>query len=461
MINYLLKKVSDLTDENKALKDQLNRCQKEMKLYQDKYPEFQSSNIMADNLELDDDLPPWISQSRLISPLLVAYENRIQNLTQRNLQQQRELNTLRSEAETWIKRNKDMEIEMKKNIQTLVSHIENANNGMVSDASKGGTISKASVPEEIKELHEHIAIYREQLQLYKQQEEDHQNQIVQLVSSVKTYQSQIKELKEKVIKYNELSHIKDSQANQIINLNTELTSMQSDKENLQNNLKSLKIEYKSYIHKYNNFRKKEEQHVKDLKLDVEKLRNELKLYNQREIDLQAKLEHYEKQIEIYEDHIKKYKRDKLTNDSDMQSMVSSLEQLEKTLNSYKAKEDEMLKREDDMAKKIHQSELAKDKALANQSNYIQQIDQLKQQIQIKTNQLEKESKEKMLKLYTKSKNTEEVLANQLKSLQLVCAELDVQKDQAERQVKELTLRYELYEKKVMKYIINYMMIIIP
>ena len=55
-----------------SLKDQLQRCLNELKFYQTKYPSIYQSNS-SNNLN-DDSLPPWITSSEVMTPLLIAYD---------------------------------------------------------------------------------------------------------------------------------------------------------------------------------------------------------------------------------------------------------------------------------------------------------------------------------------------------------------------------------------------------
>jgi hypothetical protein len=58
-----------LLKEFNSLKDQLNRSFIELKAYQEKYP-----SIHIKDYEKDDNLPPWITSSDVMTPLLQAYD---------------------------------------------------------------------------------------------------------------------------------------------------------------------------------------------------------------------------------------------------------------------------------------------------------------------------------------------------------------------------------------------------
>ena len=62
--------LSRLRRENSSLKDNLQRCLKELKAYQLKYP---SAFVPVHPLS-GDDLPPWITAADINSPLFEAYD---------------------------------------------------------------------------------------------------------------------------------------------------------------------------------------------------------------------------------------------------------------------------------------------------------------------------------------------------------------------------------------------------
>lgn len=59
-----------LRQEVKSLRDQLQRALVELKAYQTKYP-----SAYIHDLKLDDNLPPWITSSEIMTPLLEAYDS--------------------------------------------------------------------------------------------------------------------------------------------------------------------------------------------------------------------------------------------------------------------------------------------------------------------------------------------------------------------------------------------------
>ena len=61
---------TSLRQEVKSLRDQLQRSLLELKAYQTKYP-----SAYIHDIKLDESLPPWITSSEIMTPLLVAYDS--------------------------------------------------------------------------------------------------------------------------------------------------------------------------------------------------------------------------------------------------------------------------------------------------------------------------------------------------------------------------------------------------
>ena len=67
----------------------VSRLQEFLKLYQARYPELEITESSLQGLGMvdpsgNDEIPPWMSHSRYLSPLLVAYEARMKELETSN-----------------------------------------------------------------------------------------------------------------------------------------------------------------------------------------------------------------------------------------------------------------------------------------------------------------------------------------------------------------------------------------
>ncbi len=72
----------------------MSRCEHELKAYQLQHPDLvrggaaqQRGELVSELSGTVEELPPWIGQAKYMSPLLVAYEARIEELTEKNQEQ--------------------------------------------------------------------------------------------------------------------------------------------------------------------------------------------------------------------------------------------------------------------------------------------------------------------------------------------------------------------------------------
>lgn len=88
------RQIALLKEERDFLRKYVTRCEQELKAYQLQYPELVRGAVGGAGGDLLNDLgagaeelPPWVGQAKYMSPLLVAYEARIEELTEKNREQ--------------------------------------------------------------------------------------------------------------------------------------------------------------------------------------------------------------------------------------------------------------------------------------------------------------------------------------------------------------------------------------
>jgi hypothetical protein len=84
-----------LRRENISLRDQLQRSLRELKAYQVKYPSFVKSK---EGLENEESSPVWPYNPDIMTPLLAAYDARIQELETIADQQSKRLDDFRNKV---------------------------------------------------------------------------------------------------------------------------------------------------------------------------------------------------------------------------------------------------------------------------------------------------------------------------------------------------------------------------
>ncbi|CAM9407870.1 unnamed protein product [Phaeothamnion confervicola] len=115
--------------ENVFLKDNVQRLSKELKALQLQYPAAAAGLSRAD-VDGQPDLPPWVMSADVVSPLLAAYDARMQQELETLVKSQKgELESLTQRTETLISENERLRENQIQDIDALVQRTE-ASNGL-------------------------------------------------------------------------------------------------------------------------------------------------------------------------------------------------------------------------------------------------------------------------------------------------------------------------------------------
>lgn len=112
-LNLMLKKqLHDMKDENETLKKNIHRLTVELSAYQAKYrpltaEEKTTANLLG--LPRDGPIPSWLIDTKYLSPLFLAYDDRIAEKEKLILKYQEEMDRLRQKAETIVDENEKLQ----------------------------------------------------------------------------------------------------------------------------------------------------------------------------------------------------------------------------------------------------------------------------------------------------------------------------------------------------------------
>ncbi|NXG56220.1 CEP89 protein, partial [Hemiprocne comata] len=123
----LRQQAQELVDENDALKMTVHRLNVELSRYQTKFrPLFQEEHLKLNSLPMKGPPPPWLLDMKYLSPLLLAYEDRIREKEALNLEHeakfyvesfvfQEDMKNFKVRVEELVKENEDLHEQLKKN----------------------------------------------------------------------------------------------------------------------------------------------------------------------------------------------------------------------------------------------------------------------------------------------------------------------------------------------------------
>lgn len=115
-----------------------------------------SAASVASGMLAESDLPPWISHSRYVSPLLVAYEARIVELEGCTKTAQNELITLQENASSLLKQNESLQFQLENKMEAVIRRLESPH--MVAALSGGSCDTVLAGQEDFREMQHHLEL---------------------------------------------------------------------------------------------------------------------------------------------------------------------------------------------------------------------------------------------------------------------------------------------------------------
>ncbi|CAM5093474.1 unnamed protein product [Natator depressus] len=112
----LRQQAQELVDENDGLKMTVHRLNVELSRYQTKFrPLSQDENIKIGGLPMKGPPPPWLLDMKYLSPLLLAYEDRMREKEDLNLAHEEDMRKFRIQVEELVKENEQLHQQLNKN----------------------------------------------------------------------------------------------------------------------------------------------------------------------------------------------------------------------------------------------------------------------------------------------------------------------------------------------------------
>ncbi|EPQ05389.1 Centrosomal protein of 89 kDa [Myotis brandtii] len=113
---YLRKQAQELVDENDGLKMTVHRLNVELSRYQTKFRHLsKEESITIEGLPSKGPIPPWLLDVKYLSPLLLAYEDRMKEKDELISTLQEEMRTFRIRVQEVVKENKELHQQLNQN----------------------------------------------------------------------------------------------------------------------------------------------------------------------------------------------------------------------------------------------------------------------------------------------------------------------------------------------------------
>uniref|UniRef100_G1N233 Uncharacterized protein n=2 Tax=Meleagris gallopavo TaxID=9103 RepID=G1N233_MELGA len=112
----LRQQAQELVDENDALKLTVHRLNVELSRYQTKFrPLTREEHLKLNSLPTKGPPPPWLLDMKYLSPLLLAYEDRIKEKEDLNFAHEEDMKNFKVQVEELVKENEDLHEQLNKN----------------------------------------------------------------------------------------------------------------------------------------------------------------------------------------------------------------------------------------------------------------------------------------------------------------------------------------------------------
>ncbi|XP_024589890.1 centrosomal protein of 89 kDa isoform X1 [Neophocaena asiaeorientalis asiaeorientalis] len=115
-LHYLRKQAQELVDENDGLKLTVHCLNVELSRYQTKFRHLsKEESLNIEGLPSKGPVPPWLVDTKYLSPLLLAYEDRMKEKDELNASLQEEMRTFKMRVQEVVKENEELHQELNKN----------------------------------------------------------------------------------------------------------------------------------------------------------------------------------------------------------------------------------------------------------------------------------------------------------------------------------------------------------
>uniref|UniRef100_A0A8C5Z4A1 Centrosomal protein 89 n=1 Tax=Marmota marmota marmota TaxID=9994 RepID=A0A8C5Z4A1_MARMA len=112
---YLRKQAQELVDENHGLKMTVHRLNVELSRYQTKFRHLsKEESLHTEGLPSKGPIPPWLLDIKCLSPLLLAYEDRMKEKDELNATLEEEMRMFRMRVQEVVKENEELHQELNK-----------------------------------------------------------------------------------------------------------------------------------------------------------------------------------------------------------------------------------------------------------------------------------------------------------------------------------------------------------
>ncbi|CAG9312251.1 unnamed protein product [Blepharisma stoltei] len=431
-IQIFQEKIASLQRENDDLHDLNNRLNQELRRYQIN----QSQELPAQSdLLVDPSIPPWAANTVFLSPLLLAYDNRIHELESALERAKLNLIDIGEHTKRLTAENSSLREEMDRRWHEMLERERK-------ELESSG-IGAAFYLEEKNEMQERLDLLSTENNLLLEQLEalKTRNELLERVAkdrdeAAEKYGSQLKQLisdhrnlqmnEEEIRGYKEIAEEKLKKAQERLgNLEREREEQNTLINRIQNELRLAKQNGEYYRKAYEEIDAKKSE-------EIEMLIQEAHNNSIRDRDLTNKSIMQERDLEEAKDQANYYKRECDSIKNECENMLKIMNSYEEKLAKYQQKEEALDQRERDAKQRVEDAFLERDRMAMKDQQYQRQIERLNEQLRTELGEQKAKFDIMMDSMRNKHKNLLATRDDELKSIQERNNELQLQAERLAR-----------------------------
>eukprot|EP00742_Colponemidia_sp_Colp-10_P007456 GILJ01008031.1.p1 GENE.GILJ01008031.1~~GILJ01008031.1.p1 ORF type:complete len:794 (-),score=180.63 GILJ01008031.1:59-2395(-) len=364
----LLQQISQLRRENEYLRDYATRSTKELGRFQAALPDVGQREVHGDD---EEPLPPWVVNSQYVSPLLLAYDQRISELEQQNSKYQDELQMWQDEVKRVVDQNEQLQAELAQNVQQLLKRQV--------DSLDSLPLGVTATHEERQELQERIDLLTEENSMLVEQNEMVKRQLDQLGAENHARTNECIE------KTNALAHttalldaaegreqeqrrLREIAEQKLKQCLAELGTLEREKEDLVRDLNRATSELKLQTAAATSYKRSFDELQNRSEAESQQLLQELQNANSREKELTQRSMHLERMMEEWKEKYRVASREQESARHEFESMLKVMDGLERQVGEYQHKEQSTLQLAQESKERVEQAMLERDQAVARAQN---------------------------------------------------------------------------------------------
>mgnify|MGYP000137748228 FL=1 len=373
-------RISTLERENEDLRDLTDRLNKELRRCQ---IALGKEAPRSQEISGEEVLPPWASNTVFLSPLLLAYDSRIQELTSALDRAKLNIQELGESTKRLSAENSSLREEMERRWKEMLEKEKNE--------LEGGHVGYAFYEAEKNEMQERLdllsnenGLLLEQLEALKSRNEYLEKVTREKERAAEKYLLQLKEIsgeyKQLLMAEDEVRGQKDIAEGKLKRVQEEFAKLEREREENITQVNKLQNELRLAQQSSQYYKKAYEEVDSKKSEEIEMLMQEAQNISAREKEAISRSQMQERELEDAHETASYYKKEYETLRAECDSMLKVMEDYEQKIATYQQKEESVHQQAREAKQKVEEAYLERDRIALREKQYVKQIERLQEQL---------------------------------------------------------------------------------